>query len=306
MLQERFKIKGFPTIKLFPSERTNKAPFKKEQDYQGERSAAAIVQFATSKLPSFVKSLNSANFDTVFAESSLAKVLLFSDKPTTTTLYKGLSVEFKDRLVLTEVKKSDKDLVAKYKVTSFPTLLVLKSADAEPVIYEGKLNADALLTFLRPFAPAKSTGGSSSPSPPPQETGPTKAEIHRVNSQADLEKVCLSQNVACVITAVDETNSEPGEVSAQVATMLAVAEKNNLFKRFAFVVVDGFKQSGLQKHFNLYSGFPAVVVYHPKKKVSANYIGAFDVEHIKEHLEDVLVGKKRLYPDNGVPALVNE
>ena len=46
------------------------------------------------------------------SESSLAKVLLFTDKAATTTLYKGLSVEFKDRLVLTEVKKSDAALGA--------------------------------------------------------------------------------------------------------------------------------------------------------------------------------------------------
>ena len=37
------------------------------------------------------------------------------------------------------------------------------------------------------------------------------------------------------------------------------------------------------------------MVYHPKKKVSANYIGAFAVDSIKNYLDDVLVGKNRLY-----------
>lgn len=104
------------------------------------------MQFATSKLPSFVKSLSSANFDKIFAygqrtltythvhihthscahhtythtltsggsESTVPKVLLFTDKAATTTLYKGLSVEFKDRLLLTEVKKSDAALGMAY------------------------------------------------------------------------------------------------------------------------------------------------------------------------------------------------
>lgn len=63
--------------------------------------------------------------------------------------------------------------------------------------------------------------------------------------------------------------------------------------RFNFVA--GSRQEALQKHFNLYSGFPALVLYQPKKVASTNYVGAFDFDHIKEFLGNALVGKQRLY-----------
>ena len=44
------------------------------------------------------------------SDPSLAKVVLFTEKTTTTTLYKGLSIEFKGQLVLLEARKSDKEL----------------------------------------------------------------------------------------------------------------------------------------------------------------------------------------------------
>jgi hypothetical protein len=46
------------------------------------------------------------------SDSELAKVVLFSEKTETTSLYRGLSAAFKDRLLLLQVNKKDKELGA--------------------------------------------------------------------------------------------------------------------------------------------------------------------------------------------------
>jgi protein disulfide-isomerase A6 len=48
----QFGVKGFPTIKLFPSDKS-KAPL----EYQGARDAASMVSFAVAKVISFVEKI---------------------------------------------------------------------------------------------------------------------------------------------------------------------------------------------------------------------------------------------------------
>ena len=69
-------------------------------------------------------------------------VLLFTNKPSTSPLYKAITLGYKNRLVMGEVRQvgsgsgSNADVVEKYQVTKFPTLLVV---DAEEGVakYDG-------------------------------------------------------------------------------------------------------------------------------------------------------------------------
>jgi len=305
-LAGRFGIKGFPTLKVFPSDRAQK---KNPQDYQGARTAAGIASFATNALPSFVTAVTSKNYDN-FVSSDLAKVLLFTDKPQTTSLYKAVSVEFKGTLAVGEVKKSETALVEQFKVTSFPTLLVLKDKDSEPVVYTEKLSPEQIQKFLRPFAkggkPSSSSSSSStSSSSSASDEAAAKPEVHRVKNQQQFEDACLSKGFTCVVNVVDEENAGEAENVVNAKVMQGVAEKH--FKRFSFVTIDGVKQAGFTKFFNLYSGYPAVVILHPKKKAYVPYVGAYDVEHLSEFLDRVLGGQKRLMVlPAALPTLVDE
>ena len=57
--------KGFPTIKIFPSNsvptKDGKGFEKKPEDYNGQRTAAAMANAALSKLASFVTTVKSAS-----------------------------------------------------------------------------------------------------------------------------------------------------------------------------------------------------------------------------------------------------
>jgi protein disulfide-isomerase A6 len=63
--------------------------------------------------------------------------LLFTTKAEPTALYKALSVEFKDRVLLGEAKKAETALAEKFGVTTFPTLLLFPKDSEEPIKFEG-------------------------------------------------------------------------------------------------------------------------------------------------------------------------
>lgn len=93
-----------------------------------------------------------------------------------------------------------------------------------------------------------------------------------------------------------------------VITKTEDEKENSLSLSYALYVSGvGVQQAGFTKFFNLYSGFPAVVVLHPKKKAYVPYVGAYDVEHLSEFLDRVLGGQKRLMQlPSALPALVDE
>jgi len=56
-------------------------------------------------------------------------VLLFTDKKGTPLIYKALSVNFKNKLFFGIVRLDEEILKKKYKVTKYPTILVVKSSE---------------------------------------------------------------------------------------------------------------------------------------------------------------------------------
>jgi protein disulfide-isomerase A6 len=282
-----YEIKGFPTIKVFPAERTTKRPAKTPSEYQGGRTAAAIVQFATGKIGNFVKTVTTSNADE-FLKNPLNKVILFSDKPQTTSLYKAVATEYKGRLAVGEVKKSESSLVEKFGIKSFPTLIVLKGE--EQITYDGKLKIDAINEFLSKFAPPPPRDPNSPPPPPPEE----KPVLHVVHTQEQLEAACLSKTLTCVFVVLDEDNAAEGVNEVNRKVLQEVVDK--FYKRFVFVALDAVKSPQIPKFFNMYSGYPSLAVVAHRKKAWVQYVGAYEPASIGEFLDRVLLGQKRLIP----------
>ncbi|CAO3673653.1 unnamed protein product [Rhizopus microsporus] len=189
-----YDIKGFPTIKIFPPElRKHKKTGKLSKvptDYQGPRDAKSIVDYLLSNQPSNVlfvkwnekdvKSKKSITLDNFLStqNETLPKALLFTDKPTTTPLYKALSVEFKDRMLVGEVKQSEKNIVSEFNIQSFPTLVVI-SPEHGTVQFEGKLKRDTLKSFLEKYAlESKASGDDSKGSADSSQPKKTAKGIH--------------------------------------------------------------------------------------------------------------------------------
>jgi len=310
-LAGHYGIKGFPTIKVFPSQ-IQKSPdgkgyMKVPEDYEGARTASAIASYATSKLPNFVTKLTAKNIEKFTSDKpDLAKVLLFTNKKETTNLYKALAIDFHFQLELAEVRDTEKEIVSKYGIKKYPTLIVITTSE-EQVTYEGELKHDTLFSFLKPYAkeiPGKSkpSGGSTKkdtpPPPPPEPIRPVKDEV---TDQAIFESVCYNKNSNCLIALLDPQNTDVEEQAAYIKTLEKLQEKYS--KTFNFVWLDAVKQIDFVDTWNLASGFPTIVAFNHKKSSIVPYIGAFSDESIGEFLDKILRGTKRASPVTKIPSI---
>jgi len=297
-----YQIKGFPTIKLFPSEKKIKkggVADKTPVDYNGARSAPAIVNFAHSSLPNFVSSSDISTF--LKTESELNKVILFSSKSTISPLFKGLAIEFKDRILFAQASNSDATAVADFGVTDFPTLFVLK-ADGEKIKFGGKIKADEILKFLTPFAPApaksntksKSSSSSSSSSQAPPEV----RELKFIANQEALQTECYAKHGTCAIAFLDP-NAE--DHSTLIETLTGLVEKE---KSFRFFWVDGTKNLKFADAVGVANSFPQFAVINPSKKLAGSMTSYFSADKISAYLDKVKVGAKRsVFPIDALPQL---
>lgn len=286
-----FQVQGFPTLKLFPSQQSvnphqKGMPWKEAQDYQGQRSAAAIVNYAVAQLPSFVAT--KSKLDAFFDSESAAKVILFSEKPKTPNLFKGMAAEFHGRLLFGQVASSNSALVEKYGIDSFPKLVVEK-LDGTVVPYDGAFKAAPLLKFLSDIAPARESrpGGKAEKKAPEPEK---PVEVIHVESQEQFEKECAAKGGMCAMAVLDPEDESTERYLAQA---LAVAEGKHK-KQFRWMWISGPANPSLVNELRIDSGFPQYVVLNPKKKVYAHFIGAFETEKIQSFLDRVLLGSRRL------------
>lgn len=152
----RFDVKGFPTVKIFVDGKAHDYPGNfvflfKFLFFIGQRTSKDLHDYILSVLPSYVKSITSKNVATFLSSSlTLPKVLLFTDKSTTSPLYKSYSTDYNGKMVFGEINRSQKELLNKYDVASFPTLMVLPP-DSDPVRFEGVFQPRSIKSFLNSF-----------------------------------------------------------------------------------------------------------------------------------------------------------
>ncbi|KAI7850118.1 hypothetical protein BDC45DRAFT_519048 [Circinella umbellata] len=307
----QYEIKGFPTIKVFKPERKidkrTGAMTKKPQDYPGARDAKSIVDYLLALQPSEVrfikgdpskvKSKKSMSIETFFEtdNSTLPKALLFTDKAATSPLYKALSVEFGDgRMLVGEVKKSEKVLVKEYGVTSFPTLF-LTSPTGGHVEYKGKLKYEPLSAFLNKHAlpvkqkkSAKKEKSASEEEPAPK---PEKPKVVEIASDSQLQQHCLDSAKICVIAIVTEADQK------ETSEMLNKLNDNSQLYRFSWI--SDTKASDIVEKLDLVADYPTLFLVHPSKKLYRPYIGAYEEKAISRWLDQVATGRIQAWPFEG-------
>lgn len=125
-------------------------------DFKGKLEWKAIAGFASRKMQNFVEVVNNDNYNK-FATDNMGKnkILLFTDKKYTISLFKSLSKTYKQKLVFGEVRlKNDPELFQKFGITETPTILAL----TDPFSYQGEkfesgdLKIDQLKKFISNYA----------------------------------------------------------------------------------------------------------------------------------------------------------
>jgi len=146
-LCETQDIRTFPVLKIYPP---LPGPI---YEYEGEKTAKAI----TNKLANYLSpKVSEVTTDSIklFLETKTGtpKVLLFTEKSGTPTIYKALSNVLSDTLDFGLVRNDQSAIVSKYKITSFPKLILVKSLDSKPQVFQGEMKYRPIFEFLNIYS----------------------------------------------------------------------------------------------------------------------------------------------------------
>ncbi len=145
---EEFDIRQTPLIVYFPETSDS------EEVYRGIKKADNIFTFGVKHMQSFVRVINSDNYGDFITENpSQHKVVLFTARKTTSPLLKALSKHFKGKLAFGEIRNTESELVQKFNVSKFPSVMVLTEPEGyKGTAYDGTLNRDSLEKFLNQYS----------------------------------------------------------------------------------------------------------------------------------------------------------
>jgi len=152
-LCEEFGARQLPSLMIY-NENKGEAGVK----YKGKMEQGPIAGAASKRMQSFVDSVTEKNYDWfVYREvAEKHKVLLFTDKKSTPAIFKALSKKYEKEMLFGMVEESETGLIEKFKVTSFPTIMVLTDPEAHTGdIYKGELKIEKLQRFMITYAKNK-------------------------------------------------------------------------------------------------------------------------------------------------------
>ncbi|KAH7123534.1 protein disulfide-isomerase MPD1 precursor [Dendryphion nanum] len=168
-------VQGFPTLKIVrPSKKVGKPTV---EDYQGARTAKAIVDAVKDKVPNIVKRVTDKNLDEWLQDVPEApKAILFSEKGAISATLRALAIDFAGLIPVAQIRSKEQEAVKKYGVTKYPTLILLPAGDKEPIVYDGEVNKEGLVKFLSKVA-------TPNPDCPPANAKKSKAKDEKKDNK---------------------------------------------------------------------------------------------------------------------------
>lgn len=160
-----YKKDSFPKLRLFvpPEKRFDyeTRTLKKHLDMpytEKDMKEITIFNFISQNIPNKSQQLNSFNLTPFLNSDAMNKVILFTDKQYPGLLFRGLTNNYYDRLLFGTVHKSEKEIVDRFGITSFPSLMIYKTTDRnmlmnEPEILHYTLNPNNIEKIMEFFNP---------------------------------------------------------------------------------------------------------------------------------------------------------
>ncbi|KAH8681817.1 hypothetical protein BX600DRAFT_429729 [Xylariales sp. PMI_506] len=265
-----FGVQGFPTIKIVrPGKRAGKPAV---EDYNGPRTAKAIVDAVVDNINNHVKKVTDSNADEWLAkDNETAKAILFTEKGTTSALLRSVAIDFLDVIKIGQVRSKETKLVDTFGIDDFPSLVLLPGGDKPGVLYDGEMKKEAMVKFLSQAgepnpdpAPAKGakkdkkekaakkeepeakTAGtqeeeSSTTAPAAAKTPEPAPAIPAITDAAQLTQVCLNpKSGTCILALVPASADEQAAKEAALHSLAEIAGKHAHAQRhlFPFFEVD--------------------------------------------------------------------
>ncbi|EFJ25662.1 hypothetical protein SELMODRAFT_232026 [Selaginella moellendorffii] len=302
-LAAEYGLQGFPTIKVFG---VGKSPI----DYQGPREAKGIVEFALQqaktlaldRLKSKKKSqdkekknpdkekasieLTPTNFDEQVLKSNDIWLVEFfapwcGHCKKLAPEWKNAAKRLKGKVKLGQVDgDAHKDLMSKYSVTGFPTILVFGADKQNPTVYQGARDASAIESHALQLLESSAV--------PPEVTELTGPEI--------MESHCSSAAI-CFVTFLPDILDSKADGRNQYLDIL-----KNLATKFGkdpygYLWAEAGKQPSLEKAVQVGGyGYPALVALNVKKAVFLPLRSAFEPSSVLDFVKDAGQGGKGNLP----------
>jgi len=212
-------VQGFPTLKIVRPKKGGGKPMV--QDYQGQRTASAIVDAVVQQINNYVVKVEDKSLDKFLADNEKPKAILFTEKGTTSALLKSIAIDFADVITIGQARNKEARAVAAFGVEKFPTLVLLPGGDAPQVVYDGELKKEAMVKFL-------SQAGQPNPESPAKGNGKKNKEkkTGKASEKASSKSKTASSKTSSA-TAESKTETATQEAPVIVETALPIPSINS-------------------------------------------------------------------------------
>jgi hypothetical protein len=140
-------VKAFPHFKIYPPLPAPTFPY--EDEISAKKIISSLGRFVDNK----TVEVHSNNVDSFTGDdANLPKVLLFTDKTGVPLIIKVLSVQFDKKMLFGIVRSAEQSIVSKYKVTKFPTIMVIPVGAKKNDYYKGETKFKAVFDFLNIYS----------------------------------------------------------------------------------------------------------------------------------------------------------
>ncbi len=271
-LCEDFAVYDTPKLLLFTSS-SNEEPIAYRKDYDVEE----MLKLAVASMHDFLEIVNDDTLEEFMNRyPQQVKVFYFADSDKTPPLLKMLSSEYRGYLHFGLVRASEKNIVAKFKVSKFPALMVLTDTQAEGHLYTEEYKKDRLSKFLRQFKYQK-----------------LKAQHDLVRKLSkslwDSGRCGAGDNKLCLIVIVNEDNDKAIEAVKKVTSRY---EHDPL----DFYYVNTKEQPDFVQAFPKFAmGRDHVVLFKPQRRKYGVLEGEVEQEKLMSFIDAVLAGTRAGY-----------
>lgn len=220
-------VQGFPTLKIVKPGSKPGRPLV--EDYQGARTAKAIVEAVVDKIPNHVQKLQDSGLSAWLAKNNdTAKAILFTEKGTTSALLKSVAVDFLGGISIAQVRSKASATVEMFGISEFPSLVLLPGGEQEPVLYDGEMKKDAIVAFLSQAVPP-----NPDPAPKKAKTStskkpkPSSSQASAFSKASESHKSAEASNFAgsaTKLTVDDEPTESPDPIVPPAETPMMVSE----------------------------------------------------------------------------------
>jgi hypothetical protein len=298
---KKLDVKDTPHVMIYPP---NPIPaFKYEGKLETKGLQGKLARFLTDMSTKLTKE-NVDGFLTT--DVTKPKVILFSKSKTTPTIWKALSSEvvFQRTIKFGFVSEDDKDIVSKFKVTKFPTVIMQRGAKSEvKETYKGELTFLGLKDFVNLHSESgmgdkiHSSGGKEEVSI--EEAKPWLVqEVPELTGKSQGD-ICFKGEGLCVIYLQD------GEASAKETDMLSSLSKSYTSQlgdrgaKMKWMWLNMKLEPAYKELFNP-PKYPSTIVFNPHKRLRFTMMDhgedsdkVADEQSIKNLMEKVLGGDAR-------------